>query len=305
MDFCKLYMRILPNSIDFSSAFAYNLKEVKIVNIEESIYPYNPELSQLPFLLTGIGGSRYQDRVTRPEGYQWHQILFCADGEGILEYDGSTVELHKNTFAYLPASEPHEYYPVTKQWEVNWITFDGNNCAEILASLGMSGVITAEAEDTAYMEELFGKMLTSQKTDILYSGYTCSGLVYDYIIGFRRLFATDADNRKSRRMSLLLPALKYMYDNYREDIPMTFLAQLTGVTHQHFCRLFRSTMKMRPNDYLTGRRIEEAKRMLRENRLTVTEISEACGFRDPGYFSTTFRKCTGVSPVLFRKQHID
>ncbi len=82
---------------------------------------------------------------------------------------------------------------------------------------------------------------------------------------------------------------------------MTYLAQLTGVTHQHFCRLFRSTMNMRQNDYLTGRRIDEAKRLLTENKLSVAEIAEFCGFRDPCYFSTIFRKYTGVSPAEYRK----
>ncbi|HBI53088.1 MAG TPA: hypothetical protein DDX72_09975 [Ruminococcaceae bacterium] len=274
---------------------------MKILKIEQSIYPYNPELSGLPFLLTGIGGSRYQSRISRPDGYRWHQILYCADGEGVLEYDGKTEELHKGTFVFLPKAKAHGYYPTTKQWEVNWIAFDGKGCDDTLAAFGMTGIIAAETDDTAYMEDIFGKMLTSQKTDILYSGYTCSGLVYDYIIGFRRLFATDADNKKSRQMSLLLPALKYMYDNYAEDIPMTYLAQLTGVTHQHFCRLFRSTMNMRPGDYLTHRRIDEAKRLLSENKLSVAEIAEVSGFRDPCYFSTTFKKYVGVSPAAFRK----
>ncbi len=274
---------------------------MKILKIEQSIYPYNPELAGLPFLLTGIGGSRYQNRVSRPEGYRWHQILYCADGEGVLEYDGRNEELHKGTFVFLPRTIPHGYFPTGRQWEVNWIAFEGNGCDNTLTALGMTGIIVAEADDTAYMEEIFGRMLMSQKTDILYSGYTCSGLVYDYIIGFRRLFSTDADNRKSRQISLLLPALKYMHDNYAEDIPMTYLAQLTGVTHQHFCRLFRSAMNMRPSDYLTGRRIDEAKRLLNENILSAAEIAEVCGFRDPCYFSTVFKNHTGISPAAFRK----
>ena len=279
----------------------YNEAEVKFLKIEQNIYPYNPELAGLPFRLTGIGGSRYQSRISRPEGYRWHQILYCADGEGVLEYDGRKVELHKDTFVFLPRNKPHGYYPLTGQWEVNWIAFDGNDCDNTLAALGMTGTIVAATDDTAYLEDIFLKMIASQKTDILYSGYTCSGLVYDYIIGFRRLFSTDADNRKSRQMSLLLPALKYMHDNYAEDIPMTYLAQLTGVTHQHFCRLFRSAMNMRPSDYLTGRRIDEAKRLLNENRLSAAEIAEVCGFRDPCYFSTVFKKYTGISPAAFRK----
>ena len=65
--------------IDKITHFVYNESEVKNVKTEQSIYPYDPELAELPFLLTGIGGSRYQSRVSRPEGYRWHQILYCAE----------------------------------------------------------------------------------------------------------------------------------------------------------------------------------------------------------------------------------
>ena len=57
------------------------------MELEKSIYPYNPEARTLPFFLFGIGGSKYQGRVSRPDGYEWDQILFCASGSGTLEYD--------------------------------------------------------------------------------------------------------------------------------------------------------------------------------------------------------------------------
>ena len=270
------------------------------MNIEKSIYPYNPELEGLPFLLRGIGGSSYQGHIDRPEGYQWHQILYSAGGRGCLVHDGMTEEIGERTFIFLPAQAPHEYYPLTESWEVDWIAFDGAGCKAALEKLEMGGVITAGARDPSAMQQIFTAMLESQRTDILYSGLTCSALVYDYIIGFRRLFNTEADVRRSRQLSVLMPALRYIYDHYAEDIPIPFLAELTGVTHQHFCRIFKSALNMRPNDYLTGRRIDEACRMLRESELTVAEISAACGYGDPSYFSTVFKRHTGLSPAAYR-----
>ncbi len=272
------------------------------MNVETSIYPYNPELEDLPFLLKGIGGTAYQSHVTRPEGYQWHQILFCAEGEGVLVHDGCSEEIGPNTFIFLPKMQPHEYYPKAEKWEVNWIAFEGSACDAALERLGLSKAVAAVADDSSYMQEIFEKMLLSQQTDIIFSGYTCSGLVYDYILGFRRAFASREDNKRSRQLSMLLPALKYMYDNYYCDIPMSYLAGLIGVTHQHFCRLFKSVMKMSPNDYLNSRRIEEAKRMLKEEKLPVAAVAERCGFHDPGYFSTVFKAYTGVSPSRFYAQ---
>ena len=287
-------------SLDFQLKGVYNKNEVKNMKLEQNIYPYDPELEALPFRLRGIGGSGWQGRVERPEGYMWHQVLFCADGEGRLEHDGGTETVKAGCFVYLPKNVPHKYYPVTERWDVRWVSFDGC-CDGVLMQLGFSGAAVVHTDDFGEMETIFDKMVDSQRTDILYSGYTCSGLVYQYMLGLRRLFNTDADRSRSRKLSMLMPALKYMYDNYREDISMAFLAQLIGVTPQHFCRIFKSTMNMRPNDFLTGRRLDEAERLLNDSMLSVAEIAENCGFRDAGYFSTVFRRHRGVSPAGFRK----
>ncbi len=268
---------------------------------DTTIYPYNPELANLPFLLKGIGGTRYQHRIKRSSGYNWHQFLLCLNGEGMLEYENRAIRIHENTIIFLPKNKPHSYYPVAPVWEVNFIAFDGPSCDAAFATLGIEGVMTASMNNAPHLLDLFEKMIVSLKTDILYSGCTCSALLYEFIISFHRLMVSDADMQKSRHLSMIIPAIKYMNEHYFEDIPMSDLAETLGITHQHFCRLFRSAMDMSPNEYLTGLRISKAKQMLTEQNIPVSEIATACGFRDPCYFSTIFKKSMGVPPTYFRK----
>ena len=51
-------------------------------------------------------------------------------------------------------------------------------------------------------------------------------------------------------------------------------------------------------------RIHRAKQLLLGTDLTVAEIAYRCGMDDPGYFSTLFRKATGITPVAFRTQSV-
>lgn len=271
------------------------------MKLEMSIYPYDPPLEKLPFHLTGIGGSSFQGHISRPNGYMWHQVLFCAEGIGVLVCGEKTDEIVPGSFIFLPKNTAHEYYPKETGWDVRWVCFDGSGCDETLKILGFTEPMIIMNDGTSESEKLFDRMVESQTNDIIYSGYTCSGLLYEYILMLRRLITTDEDKTKSRRLSALFPALKYMTDNYAEDIPMSFLAELINVTPQHFCRLFRSTMNMRPNDFLTNRRLEEAARLLREGA-SVAETAERCGFHDPGYFSTVFRKHNGISPQIYKNQ---
>ena len=271
------------------------------MKLEENIYPYFPEGSKLPFCLTGIGGSEYQCPISRPNGYQWHQILYCAKGEGILKTDKGELPLKSGSCFFLPKDMPHEYYPVTEKWDVRWMSFDGTSCISVLKQLDMEGAIVVSLPERSGLEDIFDKMVTSQKEDILYCGYTCSGLVYDYIIEFHRAMNEDVGCARSRKLSMILPALIYISDHYSEDFSLTDLADVVGVTPQHLCRLFRDALNMRPTDYLLGRRLDEAKRLIRNSDMSLSEISQKCGFNDPSYFSTVFKKHEGCSPAVYRK----
>ena len=272
------------------------------MKLEKSIYPYNPEARTLPFFLFGIGGSEYQGRVDRPDGYNWDQIFFCAAGNGTLEYDEKVVRIGAGDYFFLPKNKPHAYYPDGELWEVRWIAFEGSICDEILLRFGMTEPIVLTPADETTMERIFDKMVVSQENDILYCDHICSGLVYDYLIEFHRMMDSNADSSKSRQISMLLPLLRFMHDNFRSDISMTQLSELMGVTPQHFCRVFKKTMNVRPNEFLTQIRLDEAKRLLTEKDVSVSEAAERSGFRDPVYFSTVFRKHEGISPAGYKKK---
>ncbi len=70
----------------------------------------------------------------------------------------------------------------------------------------------------------------------------------------------------------------------------------------YFCRLFKQSMGMTPHQYLIQQRIERAKQLLRLPELTITRISEDCGFANQSHFAKYFRSRTGVSPQQFRKE---
>ena len=272
------------------------------MKLEKSIYPYNPEARTLPFFLSGIGGSEYQGRVDRPDGYKWDQILFCAAGGGTLEYDEKEVRIGAGDYFFLPKDKPHAYYPDGELWDVSWIAFEGSVCDEILLRFGMTEPVVIKPADETTMERIFEKMVISQENDILYCDHICSGLVYDYLIEFHRLMDADADSARSRQLSMLLPALRYMHDNFRHDISISQLSEIIGVTPQHFCRVFRKTMNVRPNEFLTQIRLDEAKRLLAEKDVSVSDAAVGSGFRNAGYFSTVFRKHEGVPPAEYKKR---
>lgn len=272
------------------------------LKINQHAYPFIEQVKKLPVYLTGIGGTEYQGAVSRPEGYCWHQILFCADGSGILKYDDAAIEITGSSFIFLPAFYPHEYIPDNEKWDMRWVVFDGYACTRILSELGMDKPMIIKNVTSSSMQKLYDKMFVALKTDKVYGNYTCSGLIYQYILDFHRIASDSGIKSKADKSELLMPALNYIEENFRRDFSIAVLAEVSGVSQQYLCRLFNQTMNIRPNEYITFRRLQEAKLLLAESSLPVSEICMLSGFADASYFSTVFKRYEGLTPAEYRKK---
>lgn len=269
--------------------------------VNNYVYPYIEQVKDLPVFLTGIGGTEYHGHAKRAEGYCWHQILYSAKGSGTLKYGSTTMPLTDNCYFFIPANFPHEYYPDGEKWDVRWVVFDGYACNHIFSELGLTKPVIVTPDDSTRMLKLFDKMFVTLRTDKVYGNYICSGLVYQYIMEFHRFASDKSVAGGVDRSDILMPALNYIDEHFREDFPVTVLADAAGISQQYLCRVFRQTMNIRPNEYITRRRLQEAMRLLLENDVQLAEIAVSSGFSDAGYFGTVFKKYTGMTPLEYRK----
>ncbi len=86
-----------------------------------------------------------------------------------------------------------------------------------------------------------------------------------------------------------------------EDIPLSRLAALAGLSEHHFAAAFRQTIGGPPYRYVIKRRIAQAQLMLRSDRtVSVITVARALGFTTGTHFATVFRKITGMTPTAYR-----
>ncbi len=91
---------------------------------------------------------------------------------------------------------------------------------------------------------------------------------------------------------------------YAEPLDLSELARRAGFSRFHFARTFRRAYGETPAAYLSRRRIERAKDLLRSANLTVTEICHLVGFTSLGSFSARFTELVGMSPTAYRSRHV-
>ena len=107
----------------------------------------------------------------------------------------------------------------------------------------------------------------------------------------------------------LLPALRRARDlidrDYAEPLDLDAMAGEAGYSRSHFARAFAAAYGETPRAYLTRRRIERAKTLLRTANLSVTEICFLVGYASLGSFSARFRELVGRSPSEYRAEAVE
>jgi AraC-like DNA-binding protein len=101
-------------------------------------------------------------------------------------------------------------------------------------------------------------------------------------------------------LSALRRARDLIDRSYAEPLDLDAMAREAGYSRFHFARGFARTYGETPRAYLTRRRIERAKTLLRTANLSVTEICLVVGFSSVGSFSARFRALVGQSPSEYR-----
>ena len=115
--------------------------------------------------------------------------------------------------------------------------------------------------------------------------------------------AIDLRERESRSQSrnMIRQAVEYIDANYAdENISLGEVASYTNVSANYFSAVFSQEMRQTFVEYLTQKRMERAKELLRQTDKRSAEVAAEVGYKDPHYFSFVFRKTQGCTPRDYR-----
>ena len=93
------------------------------------------------------------------------------------------------------------------------------------------------------------------------------------------------------------------YHNYRDEIRLSVLASIAGLSPSAFSRFFKLHTGKKLSDYIIDIRLGYASRMLVDTNLSISEISYDCGFNNLSNFNRIFKRKKGCTPKAFRSNY--
>lgn len=116
--------------------------------------------------------------------------------------------------------------------------------------------------------------------------------------------AVTAADPSGRDKEFCMSVLGFIADNYGRALTSRDAAEFMYMSSSYFCRSFKRNFGIKFSLYLLSYRIERAKALLRESKMSVSEVAEHVGFSDFSYFAKMFRQSTGMTPRAYRRRTV-
>jgi AraC family transcriptional regulator len=117
----------------------------------------------------------------------------------------------------------------------------------------------------------------------------------------RLLFNVSQSNEKIRFRMSVTRAIEFLNEHFGEKITVEDLSHVANLSPSRFSHVFKEETAMSPVEYILHTRLDCAKRMLRGNEKTLSQIALDCGFNSSSYFYQCFTRAFNISPSDYRK----
>ncbi|MCF0147231.1 MAG: helix-turn-helix transcriptional regulator [Clostridium sp.] len=132
----------------------------------------------------------------------------------------------------------------------------------------------------------------------IYSKNSLNEVIKFLIEKFLNISKYVARNFKGKGINRII---KYVDNKYYSDLKLEDLAKMFNYNSSYLGKLFKDTTGTSFNTYLDNVRIEEAKKLLLEDKFKVYEVCEKVGYKNIDYFYYKFKKYVGISPLNYKK----
>ena len=237
-----------------------------------------------------------------PHTHSFTEVFFITSGHGVFHVEDKTFPTAVNDVVVVNANVPHTEESQTDN-PMSYIAL-GVDSLEVMADIGGSTLIHLRGQQpqlTACLEMMLEEGQEQEEGWEL----ICQNLLEIVIRRLARrkdftLSQSAAGNKSNRECELVR---RYIDNHFKENLCLDELAALAHINKYYLSHAFQKEFGTSPISYLISRRIQESRYLLTDTDHTLSQIAHILGFSSLSYFSQSFRRLEGMSPMEYRRQY--
>lgn len=255
------------------------------------------------------------ERILREHRHINFEISVVLEGEGIYDTATGIYPMKPGDVFVFSGNEPHcitKFFPGGLKFlnlHFNW-QFFSRCCPMADSDPNMffahkkdfsSRIEAAKAGNLRQLLKTAAQELKDKTQQYESAIGACVNLMFVELIRNQGYYESREGTR--RAVDKILQGVRFIDAHFCEDITLEEIAEKCGVTPNYFSKLFHDCFQVKLWDYITGKRIDRAKRLLRtEEAMTILDIAVTCGFHNTANFNRAFLKFTGITPSAYKNR---
>ena len=238
--------------------------------------------------------------VDIPEGSKEYTFIHFLSPALVKTASGLT-EIEAGACVMYTPQNPQYYRGAGECWSNDYLTFSGSSSEKIALTGGFSMNEVFYPYRTHFISSLFEKMKTESLRRELNWERIATLALEEFILKLSRYAEDDLSSFSSDHSHVLREVRAEVHERMVEHWAIEEMARLANLSSSRFAALFKNEFGVSPTEDLIRERIERAKTLLSNVRVSVKEISANCGFESVHYFHRAFKKRVGVTPRHYHK----
>lgn len=240
----------------------------------------------------------YETFAFAPHRHAAYVAALVESGTHAFDHGGSVVIAPAGTIVFLDPEERHTGYGFQRsQWSYRVLYLEPAWFHEMAGSM-------PHFEPSAVRDDILAERIRAlcSTMPVPSSALEQQTLMLD--IAARSLRHSDRHMREietTNEPDAVRRARELIDDRFDENLTLTELASIARLSAPRLCRTFKRTVGFAPHEYLTCRRIERAKILLRSG-FAPADVAVAVGFCDQSHLTRQFRERVGVTPGQYRSK---
>lgn len=268
----------------------------------------------------------YVNRATEDfmSPYHNHDFLECAyiaEGAGFHHIGDAVHKVHKGQVFFIPIGIPHVFRPTSAskarhplhvyncvfspQLLQKLISFASDHSTHQFMKDMESGAVSYYAcqDSNNQFEKLFQTLYQEYAMPQIGSPDYLNALLLQLLILLERSMERAEPSSVPKQVAFI-DLLNYLDNHYGQELTLSRLAGVSRWSERHLQRLFWQHTSQSFKRYLQNVRIQKSQELLRSSQLKISTVAEMVGYKDIYSFNTVFKRCTGMTPSVYRKEAI-
>lgn len=233
-----------------------------------------------------------------------YKLHYIHSGKGIYKMGEKTYNLSKGQ-CFLICPDIITYFKADddEPWTYYWVAFNGANAKSYLSRANLdttNPIITCDKDQEILQcfDDMFkgSQQCNSGDLRLLSSLYLFLSLLLDSKV-------EENQNKSSihRNNYYISKAIEWLEANYSRNISVSEISEFIGLNRKYFSKIFKEEVGMSPQNFLIQLRFDRACELMKNSKLSISQISRSVGYEDQLLFSKVFKKFKGQSPHNYRK----